>query len=98
MNTDLMGMFLCHVGGAHSDREVVMVLDGASLIQPRGNIQPKFPGIGSARSFVKIVPDTLDAVVDRVKKRLERYLAQHESVSCPSGCPWIVNSILLNSK
>lgn len=30
MNTDLMGNFLRQVGEAHSDREVMMVLDGAS--------------------------------------------------------------------
>lgn len=42
--------------------------------------------------------DTLDAVIDQVKKGLERFSMNPESVSRLSGGSWIVNSILLNAK
>ena len=40
MNTDLMGVFLSQVGMAHPDREVVMVLDGASPHRAKGLAVP----------------------------------------------------------
>ena len=40
MNTDLMGIFLAQVGKAHPEREVVMVLDGASPHRAKGLAVP----------------------------------------------------------
>lgn len=40
MNTDLMGTFLDQVGKAHLDREIVMVLDGASPHRAKGLVVP----------------------------------------------------------
>ena len=41
--------------------------------------------------------DTLDAVVEQIKKGLKSFSDKRESVTRLSGWPWIVNSILLNA-
>ncbi len=117
MNTDLMGTFLGQVGESHPNREVVMVLDGASPHRAKGlvvpdNIQlvclpPYSPELNPTEILwhelreklcANRVFDTLDAVVDQVKKGLGIFSEQRESVSRLSGWPWIVNSILLNAQ
>lgn len=117
MNTDLMGTFLAQVGKAHPDREIVMVLDGASPHRAKGltvpeNIQlvclpPYSPELNPTEILwhelrekfcSNRVFDTLDAVVDQVKKGLTDFSEQGDFVSRLSGWPWIINSILMNAK
>ncbi len=112
-----MGTFLGQVGEAYPDREIVMILDGASphrakeLVVP-DNVQlicllPSSPGLNPAEILwhelrekfcANRVSDTLDAVVDQVRKGLERFSEQHEFVVRLTDWPWIMNGILLNAK
>ena len=117
MNTDLIGVFLSQVGMAHPDREVVMVLDGASPHRAKGlavpdSIQlvclpPYLPELNPTEILwhelrekfcSNRVFDTLDAVVDQVKKGLEDFSGQCDFISRLFGWPWIMDSILMNAK